>query len=327
MTTPTLGRLTRVDLRAAWKNEATHFTPWLAQPDNLALLAEAMGLTPDALELQAQEQSVGPFRADILCQNTEDNALVLIENQLERTDHGHLGQLLTYAAGLKAVTLVWIAERFTDEHRATLDWLNEITDEGFHIFGFEIELWRIGDSPPAPKFNVVVQPNEWTRTVQNASKAGPASTPVGQMQVAYWAAFGEYLTTKKATFRPPKPYPSNWMSWGLGRAGVGLLAFVHAGHIAVGIDVNSREHPTWFARLLVHKAEVEEATGFDLDWDEKPGNKFSSLRCRMELDMRDEANWPKAHQWMLERLAKLREAFRPLVKDLDDEPLTEGDPP
>jgi len=165
---------------------------------------------------------------------------------LEKTDHTHLGQLLTYAAGLKAVTLVWIAERFADEHRAALDWINEITDEGFHFFGLEIELWRIGGSPLAPKFNVVVQPNEWARTVQENSKGASGSTRVGQMQLAYWAAFGAFLTQSKAPFKPPKPYPSNWMSWGLGRGGAQLQAFATAEKVAVGVDINSREHPTWF---------------------------------------------------------------------------------
>lgn len=324
MSSPPLGRLTRVELRAAWKNEATHFTPWLAEPDNLALLAETLGLAPDGLELQGQEQAVGPFRADLLCRSTDDNSLVLIENQLERTDHGHLGQLLTYAAGLKAVTLVWIAERFTPEHRAALDWLNEITNDGFHIFGLEVELWRIGESPPAPKFNVVVQPNEWTRTVQSASRAGAGPTPVGQMQVAYWAAFGEHLTTSKVPLRPPKPYPSNWMNWGLGRAGVTLIAFVNAGHISVGVDINSREHPGWYGQLLADRATVEAATGLALEWEEKPGNKFSTVRCRLELDMRAQASWPQAHQWMAVRLLKLRQAFQPLVRALGERP-SEGD--
>jgi hypothetical protein len=324
MSIPSLGRLTRVELRAAWKSESAHFTPWLAQPENIAVLAETMGLSADGLEVQGQEQAVGPFRADILCRNTEDNSFVLIENQLERTDHSHLGQLLTYAAGLKAVTLVWIAERFTPEHRATLDWLNEITGDSFHIFGFEVELWRIGASPPAPKFNVVVQPNEWARTIRNASQGGPAATPVGQMQIAYWASFAAFLSSRNAAFKPPKPYPSNWMNWGLGRAGVSLLVFVNASGIAVGIDVNSREHPTWYPKLLAHRPRLESDAGFPLEWEEKPGNKRSTLRVRQDLDMRDESNWTEAHAWILERLGKLRDAFRPLVKALDDEPLPDG---
>jgi len=96
---------------------------------------------------------------------------VLIENQLERTDHTHLGQLLTYASGLEAVTIVWIAERFTEEHRSTLDWLNKITDESFRFFGLEVELWRIGNSPAAPKFNLVSKPNEWSHSVAQAARA------------------------------------------------------------------------------------------------------------------------------------------------------------
>lgn len=317
MAPPKLGRLARVDLRTAWKSEATSFTPWLAHSDNLSLLSETLGLGEEGLEVQGQEQSVGPFRADILCRNTNDNALVLIENQLERTDHTHLGQLLTYAAGLKAVTLVWIAERFTEEHRAALNWLNEITDETFHFFGLEVELWKIGDSAPAPKFNIVAQPNDWSRIAQKSSQS-TGTTPMGQLQVAYWAAFGEHLKQQHAPLKPPKPYPSNWMNWGLGRAGISLMAFVNARHVAVGIGVNAREHPTWFSQLAVHKDAIYAQTGIDLVWDEKPNQKFASLRARYELDMRDETNWPTAHTWLCDGLLALRNAFRPLVKHLHD---------
>ncbi|MDF1733853.1 MAG: hypothetical protein P1U37_01120, partial [Minwuia sp.] len=151
-----IGRLESVPLRNAWETEAMNFTPWLAQEDHLGILSDVLGLE---LELEAQEKAVGPFRADLLCKNVGSDEWVLIENQLERTDHTHLGQLLTYASGLEAVTIIWIAARFTEEHRSTLDWLNRITDESFRFFGIEIELWRIGNSPVAPKFNVVSKPN------------------------------------------------------------------------------------------------------------------------------------------------------------------------
>ncbi len=161
-----LSRLEKVDLRDVWKTEAGDFTPWLAREENIALLGNAIGID---LEVEAQEKNVGPFRADILCKDTISENWVLVENQLERTDHVHLGQLLTYAAGLNAVTIVWIADRFTDEHRAALDWLNEITDSSFNFFGLEVELWRIGDSPIAPKFNIASKPNDWTKTVGRAA--------------------------------------------------------------------------------------------------------------------------------------------------------------
>ena len=159
-----LGKLDRVDLRTVWETEAGAFTPWLAREDNLALLGETVGIE---LELEAQEKDVGPFRADLLCKDTASGAWVLVENQLERTDHTHLGQLLTYAAGLQAVTIVWVAARFTEEHRATLDWLNEITDDRFNFFGLEVELWRIGTSPVAPEIQRRLQAE---RLEQNGSR-------------------------------------------------------------------------------------------------------------------------------------------------------------
>src|SRR3954454_8795457 len=152
MNKPQLGRLQRVSVRDYWLDEAREFTPWLAQEENIALLGETIDLE---LEVEAQERNVGPFRADILCRDTITGHFVLIENQLERTDHIHLGQLLTYAAGLEAVTIVWVARQFTEEHRAALDWLNGITNTTINFFGLEIELWRIGNSDLAPKFNAV----------------------------------------------------------------------------------------------------------------------------------------------------------------------------
>ncbi len=162
MTEPQLAKLERVDLRTAWKSEPADFTPWLAKEENLALLGETLGMT---LVLEEQEKDVGPFRADILCKEPQTDQWVLIENQLERTDHTHLGQIITYAAGLNAVTVVWIAASFTEEHRAALDWLNEITGEGADFFGVQVELYRIGDSPAAPHFTFASKPNAWSKRV------------------------------------------------------------------------------------------------------------------------------------------------------------------
>lgn len=158
-----LDKLIKLNLRDIWKDEAQDFTPWLASEDNLNLLGETLRME---LELKAREQNVGPFSADILCTNKDDGSLVLIENQLDKTDHKHLGQLMTYAAGLDTVSIIWISKEFTDEHRAALDWLNEITNIEFRFFGLEIELWKIGDSSPAPKFNIVCKPNDWSRSIK-----------------------------------------------------------------------------------------------------------------------------------------------------------------
>lgn len=312
-----LGRLVRVPLRECWDREDTDFTPWLANDENIALLGETIGME---LEVQAQEAHVGPFRAYILCRNTDDNTVVLIENQLEETDHGHLGQLLTYSAGFKAVTLVWIAEEFTDEHRAALDWLNERTDEDFNVFGLEIELWRIGDGTPAPKFNLVAKPNDWTRKVQEASKGKAVGLSTREaLQVDYWTAFGEELRKRNSSWKSPKPSATSWVSYGVGRNGVGLSVNMHNQQIAIGVEVNSREHPGWFGHLFGQREAIEAETGFPLEWEERPGNKYSVIRVLEAIDMRDKANWPAALKWHIDRLEILGKVFRARAKALQDE--------
>jgi hypothetical protein len=324
-TKATLGRLTRVELRDCWDREDTDFTPWLASEDNIALLGEAIGLE---LEVQQEEAAVGPFRADILCKNTASDELVVIENQLERTDHKHLGQTLTYAAGLDAVTMIWIAARFTEEHRATLDWLNRISHEDFRFFGIEIEVWRIGDSAPAPKFNIVAKPNDWSKTIKESASRRGGLTAGQQAQVDYWAAFGAFLEARGARFKPPKPYPSNWMQWGVGRSGISLQAVANAKEIQVGVDLNSRDHPSWFHQLHDDRDDIEQALGFSLEWHEKPGNKHSRLRIRRTADIQDPAQQPAAFAWMLKHMEAIEAVFRPRVKILDDGPLPgeSGDP-
>jgi hypothetical protein len=180
-----LGKLERIPLRKAWAHEAGEFTPWLAQANNLTLLAESLGL--GELELVGTEHPVGDFKVDILC--TDDGGKVVIENQLEKTNHTHLGQILTYAAGVGARKVVWLAESFRTEHVAALEFLNQHTTDELDFFAVEIELWRIGDSPMAPSFNVVVKPNDWAKTGQQNAKAAATTTPTKQRQLKFWTGW------------------------------------------------------------------------------------------------------------------------------------------
>jgi Domain of unknown function (DUF4268) len=218
--TPPLGRLTRVEPREVWGSEAGHFTPWLAQDDNLRLLDDTIGLE---LELKAQEQTVGSFRADVLYRDVATSPWVLIENQLERTNHTHLGQLITYAAGRKAATIVWMPNPFTEEQRAALDWLNEMTDSRFTFFGLEIELWRIGDSALAPKFNLVSKPNDWSKIIVERT-ARVELTDAKELQLGFWTAFRDFVARQHTPIRATKPLPQNWMNVAVGRSGFGLAA-------------------------------------------------------------------------------------------------------
>ncbi|MCE5268437.1 MAG: DUF4268 domain-containing protein [Planctomycetaceae bacterium] len=317
-----LGRLDRVDLREAWESESGDFTPWLAKEENLALLGEAIGIE---LECEAQEKSVGPFRADILCKDAT-NGWVLIENQLERTDHCHLGQLLTYAAGLKAVTIVWIAEQFTEEHRAALGWLNDITEEGVNFFGLEIELWRIGSSPIAPKFNIACQPNEWSKQASDA--AAGELTEMKLLQREYWAALRKLLMDRGSPVVLYKPQPQHWTECSIGRSGFGLSAAMNTlkGFIRVQLYCQGNDAKTHFAMLQQDKAAIEQAIGCPLEWREKPNRRSAAIalvRSNVAPTSRDD--WPTQHAWLAEKLEAFHMAFASRIKQLDFEEETEAE--
>lgn len=314
-----LGRLEKVDLREAWANEAAHFTPWLARPENLALLGETVGID---LELEAQEKGVGPFSADILCRNTLTEDWVLIENQLERTDHTHLGQLITYAAGLNAVTIVWIAQRFTDEHRAALDWLNEHTDDKINAFGLEIELWRIGDSPVAPKFNVICQPNDWSRSVQKVAAETGTLSEQRRTQLDFWTEFVRYMSDRRSKVRFGAPSPRSSLNSPLGRSGIFICSTIVTWgadlkpEIRADVYFNSRNAKAEFLAFQARSAEVERALGFPLIWQNSESNKSAKASSRLEADFTERSEWPKQFEWLAGRLDTMVRVLPSIVASL-----------
>ena len=321
-----LGKLEKKDLRDIWTSEAGGFTPWLAEEQNLALLGDTIGIE---LELEAQEKTVGPFRADILCKDTANGNWVLIENQLERTDHTHLGQLLTYAAGLKAVTIVWIADKFTEEHRAALDWLNEITDDRFNFFGLEIELWQIGESPVAPKFNVVCKPNDWSKTISGAAsriEEGELSE-TKLLQQEYWEALRKELLDHKSIVKPQKPLPQHWTNFAIGRAYFHLSALVNTvdERIAISLVMTGPYAKPHFRLLKEDQAIIESEMGVPLEWEELPDKKESRVILRFHgVDPTDRQQWTKQHQWFREKLESFHKVFSRRIKQLNaDEGETE----
>lgn len=318
MNQPSLGRLEPVDLRTVWPTEAQSFTPWLAQAENVALLAATIGLD---LEVEAQEASVGPFRADILCKDTTSGHYVLIENQLERTDHPHLGQLLTYAAGLDAVTIVWVASRFTDEHRAALDWLNRITSETINFFGLEIELWRIGDSSVAPKFNLASKPNNWQKTVATATASGSGGglTETQQLHLKFWTQFRQYMEDRKSTIRIGKPSKDHWTTIALGRTNFALVIWNGMRDDRSGVQVSLTgplAKPHFYLLRDKYKSIIEGRLG-SLEWRELPSAKESQIGIMRPGKPSDPAMWLELDQWFGEHITRWVDVFRPIVKELD----------
>ncbi len=321
-----LARLEQVELRSIWATEAGDFTPWLAEEDNLRLLGDTIGIE---LELEAQEKAVGPFSADILCKDTADGTWVLIENQLERTDHTHLGQLLTYAAGLQAVTIVWIARSLTEEHRAALDWLNEITDDKFRFFGLEIEVWKIGDSVAAPKFNIVSKPNDWYRDVaRSASQLSRSElTDAKKLQLDFWTAFKNHIDEHGALFQSVKPQAQNWLTLGIGRSGFHLSPIasfwdsnkqswenqeLRAELVLDGI--NAKAH---YVALQARRQEIEGALRGELVWYNPSNARMCRVYVRREVELNDRSRWQEYLTWLIDELNQFYKLFRPLVRDLE----------
>lgn len=311
-----LGRLIKVPLRKFWENEEDDFTPWLAREENISLLSEIIRME---LEVEGTEIKVGPFEADILCRDTVTDKQVVIENQLEPTDHKHLGQLLTYAPGLDAVTAIWIAERFKDEHRAALNWFNEITPEEFSFFGLEIELWRIGNSPIAPNFNVVSHPNAWTKTASRISPGGEL-TSTKQLYLEYWTGMRDLLEERNGVIKPRKPLPQNTMRFGIGRSKFRLdaSASIRDKWISVGLTLWGPDAKPHFHLLERDKVDIGEEIGVELDWDEKYDWKRSQISFSLhETDLEDREDWNRQYQWLCEQLEIFHKAFSPRVKVLD----------
>lgn len=313
-----LGTLTSVPLRDIWKSEAIDFTPWLARDENLSLLAEALSLD---LELESMERPVGPFRADILCKDTNSGNWVLIENQLEKTDHIHLGQLLTYASGLDAVTIVWIAHKFTDEHRSTLDWLNRITDTTFRFFGIEIELWRIGESPVAPRFNIVSEPNDWSKAVAKAARAiddGELSE-TRLLQRDYWNSFHQVLDEVGGVISGNRtPQPQNWMTYPIGRTGFALSAIMQIweGFVRAELYITGKEAKERFTQLEQQREAIAAELDFELDWASLEGQDRRIAVWLRNVQPGERDGWRSQHLWLAEKLNRLHAVFAERIRSL-----------
>jgi hypothetical protein len=313
---PALGRLERVPVREHWQNEARHFTPWLAKPENIRLLGEAIDIQ---LEFVSQEEPVGAFRADIRCKDTNDHD-VLIENQLEPTDHGHLGQLLTYAAGLKAFTIVWIAKQFTEEHRAALDWLNNNTTQDVNFFGIEIELWKIGNSPLAPKFNIVSKPNDWSKVVREQALGGSAK----ELHFKFWTQFRQYLDEdRRSPIHMGKPSSSATGNVNLGQSPFRLIPWNVLSNSSglwvrfTGPDANAINEKI----AQDFRPQVEEKLSplrGELIWLPQDAQKVV-LSLRRHSTLAKQETWQELNEWMAQALETTYELFSKIATSLSAE--------
>jgi hypothetical protein len=309
------GRAEQVPLRELWKNEAQDFTPWLeANPDRLG---ELLGM-----ELEfVREQSVGLFSLDLLGRDKNSDQLVIVENQLDKSDHSHLGQLLTYAGGFEPAYVVWIAKEIRSEHKAALDWLNSVTNSETYFFGIEIKAIRIDDSNPAPLLDVVVQPNSWSKQAHE-TKSAANDSPRARQYLAFWerviAEFGGEFTELKNR----KASPQLWLSASSGISAVNLaLVFTSRGLKAeFYFGSKSEEQNTKrFEAVLAARDLIESKMGRSAEWESLPGQKASRVAIYgPECDVTNASEWANYIEWFRSAYRDMRNAAPVVVSLLRD---------
>jgi hypothetical protein len=309
------GKLECVEIRKCWADEARDFTPWLATPPAIALLSQSLGME---LVAEKTEVPVGPYAADILARDLTTDAFVVIENQLERSDHDHFGKALTYASVLGATTVIWVAKRFTDEHRKAIEWLNELTKEELTLYGVELQVWRIGTSEPAPRFEVVCGPNEAVRqALEERDKDEPSEARAAQL--AFWTAVHAALE-KTAQFRSLQtPRAQYWFDVAIGRAGFTLSAVANTFDKRVGVRLylNSRVAEQSLRQLLAIRAEIESEIGEQLDWNPHPEKKDKTVALWHTGDIVNPAERPALVAWTMEYLQRFYRTLAPRIAKLD----------
>lgn len=310
-----LGKLKKIPLREAWKHEALNFTNWLAQPENLQLLSDEVGIDISLIQTEA---SVGKFSVDILAEEENTNRKVVIENQLESTDHDHLGKIITYASGFDAETIIWIVKSVRDEHKQAIDWLNENTNEKVRFFAINIELWKIGDSDLAPKFNIVSKPNNWSKALKKSS--GRASqgkvTDLKLLQLDFWTELNEYLNSNESTVNTRTPRPQHWYDLSIGcgqKAYLSLVVHKRDGYCSVEVYIpNSKE---LFSYLEQQKDEIETESGIQFEWMELPDKQASRIIIKQTgFNLQDTDTWSKHHQWLLKTIETIKPIFAKRVQ-------------
>lgn len=292
------------DLREVWPNEALDFTPWLAKEENLSILGEAIGID---MEMTEKESSVGDFNVDILATEQDSGRKIIIENQLEETNHDHLGKIITYASGKNAAIVIWIVKKARDEHRQAIEWLNLHTDEEAAFFLVEIELWQIGSSNYAPKFNVVERPNDWTRSIKKLD----ALTPGEALKLDFWQSFNNYANNNaefKKVFKLRKPQTWHWydLSVGIGNVSVQFTVNTNTNILTAGLNVYDFDtDQSTYDTYKENESELKELLDCKtINW--KASTKSARFYVSRPVKLKDPDTWSEAFEWLCNQALVLR---------------------
>lgn len=294
------------DLRTVWPHEASDFTPWLSQDDNIGILSDAVGIE---ITVDETESSVGDFNVDIFASETGTERKVIIENQLEDSNHDHLGKLITYASGKSANVIIWLVKHAREEHRAAIEWLNNHTDDDVGFFLCEIKLYRIGTSEPAVKFEVIEKPNDWTKEVK---KREPISGGK-QQRYDYWVAFQDHAFKDSQFakyFNRRKASTHNWLNFSIGSSACYLAVSQIRKRNELYVELYISEDKELFHELWSKKATIEAEAGLTLEWKELPEKKASRIGIKKDVDFSDKGQWDSQFDWIMDVMLKMKKAFK-----------------
>ncbi len=300
-----LGKLRKIELREGWKHEANDFTKWLALEENLALLGNEIGFD---IKLIQTEAKVGSFNVDILAEEENTGNKVIIENQLEVSDHDHLGKVITYASGYDAKVIVWVVKDVREEHRRAIDWLNENTNEEIGFYLLRIELWQIENSLPAPKFEMVCKPNDWAKAVKSSADSNEL-TDTKIKQLEFWDAFKNFAKQNKTVLRFQKSYPQHWTSISIGSSDCHISLTINSRDKQFACEIYIPNNKDLYKNFFEKRTEIESELNEQLEWMPLPDKKASRIKLVLTGDFEKEADWNTYFEWMQDKAEHFQKVF------------------
>ncbi|GHA25503.1 hypothetical protein GCM10007103_03420 [Salinimicrobium marinum] len=305
--TTNLGTLKKIDLRSYWAHEALDFTRWLAREENISLLSDEIGIS--LTEVQAEE-AIGRYNVDLVAVDEDSKKRVIIENQLEYTDHKHLGQLITYASGYDADVIIWIVKDVREEHQKAVEWLNNNTNAQFSFFLIRMELWQIGESPFAPKFHILVQPNEWAKTLKEGEGQSKELTDTKLSQLEFWQEFKNFTEEHNTSLRVGrKPRAQHWYDISIGTSDANLSLTISSRENLISSGIYIPDCPELYEKLKFNKESISNNLDFDLVWMELENRKASRIKTERTADISIEDNWPEYFLWLMTVAEKMAKEF------------------
>jgi len=298
-----LAKLQKIDLRDVWGIEPD-FTNWLAQKENLDLLGEEIGVD---IKIIKTEANVGNFKVDILAEEESSGRKIIIENQLEDTNHDHLGKIITYASGYDAEIIIWVVRDVREEHQRAVEWLNEHTDEKTGYFLIKVELWQIEGSKPAPKFDVLVSPNEWAKAIK-ASPAGGELSDTKLQQLDFWTKFKGFVRAKDTRIRLQTPRPQHWYDVSMGSSEAHVALTINSRENLLGCEIYISRNKELFNFLQERKEEIEKEIGEQAEWV----NAAVASRIKIKKEIPDLFSQSEAENyfaWLYEKTTLFQKVF------------------